>query len=283
MDLIDTPSERELVLGIILLSFSLIFIIIINDIFQIAAITISPVVPAGIGALGTLLLAWVTVRTLEQNEDLVQHQEAQLRPAIRQVGDFTGFDRDNLKIELENIGYGKAINMHVTTEIYIRKFEDEEDCDIEPYPSLPEYSKHIAPDLPNIESGRTPLYLDSKNIGIISGSGGVLESGNQKKFSFRVDFSNADAPPFKPPSSSEYPPVIVFSKLIGILKDHSVEESGFRFVITYEDVLGNEFEDTIAGPLFDPNDVSTIEDSLGQPFWILKADKAMHEIDKNNG
>lgn len=282
MDLIDTPSERELVLGIILLSFSLIFIILINEIFQIAVITISPVVPAGIGALGTLLLAWVTVRTLEQNEDLVQHQEAQLRPAIRQVGDLTGFNRNNIKIELENIGYGRAINMHVTTELYIRDFVGKENFDFDPYPSLSEFSTQIAPELPDIEFGRTPLYPDSKKVGVLSGSGGVLESGNQKKFSFRVDFRNADRPPFEPPSSSDYPPVLVFTKLNEVLKEHNVEEAGFRFVISYEDVLENEFEDTIAGPLFNPYEVSTIDDSLDPPFWILKADRALHEINEDD-
>lgn len=256
------------------------------------------------GAIGTLFLALATIRTLSQNEDLIEkqqsrieNQEAQLRPEIRRVSKYEVDKKyeNHVIIDFQNIGEGKGINIQLKPELYIR--------DSYPFITIEEYSERVYQDdteFPVISTSSTPLYainmyddlidpLPSEVMGI-SGSprskaGGILESGNRNQFIARLSYVNKNNNMISVMEDSEdkldgqspqdilnkdpekEPPVMLFNDMIGVLKQKGVEEIGFQFILTYEDVLGNEYSKKLDSPIFEARKVSTLSDSLTANLW----------------
>lgn len=254
--------------------------LILNDIFAWYSLTIGRIVPAGLGAIGTLLLAWVTARTLKQNKDLVQSEKAQIKPSLRRIGKYS-VDEENknrIKLGLENVGYGKAVNIRIVPQIYARHVSST----FSPHVKLESYtSDYSIEDLPNINVKETSLYKYEKDIDILTGSGGILESGESAVFSTRIDYKNTDNDEWE--IDTEYPNVLVFDRLIDILSDEEdIPELGFRFILIYEDVLGNSYEQSIPGPLFRVSETDTLSDTLSNPTWVLGLDERAHKQNQIN-
>jgi len=247
-----------------------------TEIDNLSAIT------AGLGAAGTLLLAWSTIRTLEQNKNLMEHQqqqlknqEAQYRPLIRKASKFST-DEDNQNVflmELENSGEGKAVNLRLNPELYIK--------DDWPYKSLGDYLEDLDGriDIPTIVSRPTKLSESSTRDKDIIGKSGILESGETKEFYNRIDYLNTDSDMFEHIEIGDVtvPNAVVFSRLLDVLEMTDVEVLGFRFVVEYEDVLGNEYTEAFRGPLFKPDDVDSLSGALDNPLWDLEIDNKLSE------
>lgn len=228
------------------------------DIPSLSAIT------TALGALGALLLAWVTVRTVRQNENLIAQQEAQLRPKVRRISDFsTGEDTQNhLVFELENVGSGKAMSMKIISELYI--------LGDSPPQSLLVYTNQ-SDEVPTSRNSSYPLVpLNKDTVGYPHG-GGVLESGKTGSFTFRLSWRNLDADPGPyDPDSSKEPRQLVFGRMLRLLKQSEVKEIGFQFRLTYEDILGNEYEEEFLGPHCTIADVESLSDVISKRLWLIE-------------
>ena len=267
----------KVVVIFIWLTIFFILVLILNEIFGWYSIEISQLIPAGLGAIGPLLLAWVTVRTLEQNKDLVRNQKAQIKPTLQRVGRYSA-DDDEIKIELENVGYGKAIRIRMVPELYVRNFSKD------PHPTLNEYITENHDDLPAVVSSSNTLYKTEKDIDIFTGDGGVLESGDHEEFSMRIHYTNTNIDKYNlDEDDSEFPRLLVFHKLVEYLKGEGIDELGFQFILKYEDILGNEYEESIPGPLFDVEEIETLSEALTNHFWVMDLDRNVTNKRENDG
>lgn len=236
------------------------------DLFEISSLS---AIATALGALGTLLLAWVTLRTVRQNEDMITQQEAQLRPKVRRVGEYSVKEglNDFLILELENAGSGKAINLQIVPELYI--------LDGFPYQPLFEYTGQLSI-IPTARSHLQSLVVSDKNPLDYSHEGAVLESGETESFALRPDWRNLDVDRRNfDPNSSEEPPLLVFERIIRLFDQTDVQEMGLRFQLTYEDILGNSYEEIFEGPLFVLAEVESLSDAMGRYLWRLEAEDAV--------
>lgn len=79
---------------------------------------------------------------------------------------------------------------------------------------------------------------------------------------------------FDPDSSEEFP-LLVFERIIGLFDQTDVQEMGFRFQLTYEDIFENSYEEVFRGPLFVLEEVESLSDAIGRYLWILEAEDAV--------
>jgi len=261
------------ILAFIYFTIAVTAFLVLNNIFQWYDVSIGQIVPAGLGAIGTLLLAWVTARTLEQNKDLVQSEKARIKPSIRRVGEYDTENPNNILIKLENVGYGKAINIKILPQIYVR---GDSTIWLSPHEKLDTYLSRRQ-DLPTIETRTSSLYKQKDNIDIFTGDGGVLEGGEIAGFSTRIDYKNLSNSEWHLNDESEYPDIIVFTKLMQILNEKSALELGFHFTLVYEDVLGNTYQTSIPGQIFTVTETEELSDILSNPSWIPELDRKYHK------
>lgn len=215
------------------------------------------------GALGTLLLAWVTSRTVKQNEEIITQREAKFRPKVRHVGGYSVDEglNDSLVLELENVGNGKAFNLQITPELYI--------LDDFPYQSLFEYTQK-SNSLPTAQSHHQPLVTSDKNPLDYSHEGAVLETDETESFALRPDWKNLDVDHRNfDPDSVENPPLLVFHRVLELLSKTDVREMGFRFQLTYEDIFENSYEEEFRGPLFRVEEAESLSDAMGRQLWTM--------------
>lgn len=247
--------------------------LILNNIFQWYEISIGQIVPAGLGAIGTLLLAWVTARTLEQNKDLVQSEKARIKPSIRRVGEYDTENSNNIVLGLENVGYGKAINIKILPQIYVRGVST---TWLSPHEKLDTYlsRRHT---LPTIETRASSLYKQKDNIDLFTGNGGVLEGGEIDRFSTRIDYKNLNNSEWHINDESEHPDILLFTKLMEILSEEEMPGLGFHFILVYEDVLGNTYQTSIPGQIFTVTETEELSDILSNPNWIPELDRKYHK------
>ncbi|WP_424017996.1 hypothetical protein ACOZ4N_19330 [Halorientalis pallida] len=234
-------------------------------------------VVTGLGALGTLFLAWVTLKTLEQNENLIEkeknrieNEENRVKPRIRRIGDYSVSDgiHDFLILEIDNTGNGKAINLHITPKLYC--------FDGDQMYSLSDYSE-IDDSLPKLETRTSALVEVNKNPLSFSEKGGTLNSESSKEFNFRPDFRNTEASVFSEEyDPSEEPAIFTFETLINN-GENNINRMGFTFVLKYEDVFGNEYNEKLLGNLFDPEAVDSLSDTLSNSFWNPEYEEAIRE------
>lgn len=158
----------------------LILIIMLIEVFGLFEIPSLGAIATALGALSTLLLAWATMKTVKQNEDIITQRRAQFRPKVRRVGEYSVQEGqgDFLILELENVGSGKAINLQITPELYI--------LDDFPYQSLFEYTNESS-NIPTAQSHPKSLVTSDKNPLDYSHEGAVLESGETRSFALRPD------------------------------------------------------------------------------------------------
>lgn len=247
----------------------LIFIIILVEALGLFEIPSFGALASALGALGTLLLAWVTMRTVRQNEDIITQRRAQFRPKVRRVGEYSVEEglNDFLILELENVGSGKAIDLQITPELYI--------LDEYPYQSLLEYTNELGT-IPTAESHPTSIVTSDKNPLDYSHEGAVLESGETRSFALRPDWRNLDVNRRNfDLDSSEEPPLLVFERIIRLFGQTNVQKMGFRFQLTYGDIFGNSYEDVFIGPIFVLEEVDSLSDAIGRHLWAMEVEDAV--------
>lgn len=262
----------------VLATISVIIVLIANELFQWYPVTLPPAVPAGLGAIGTLVLAFVTVKSLKQNKKLIEHQQTQLerqaaraKPVLRLVGKVDQHEdyEDFLVMELENIGGDKAINIYIEMELYVRA--ESETILFEEYIKKLEQSE-----IPPLVSRCIPLYKKDHVLQIghssTSVSGGVLEKNKTAEFSQRVDFSNPLVESKEEVGEAGYYPIVRFSRLIDGLKELDEDRMGFQFIITFEDIFGNSYEQVIWGPAFNTEELESLSDALPDVWWKKELD-----------
>jgi len=214
-----------------------------------------------LGALGTLLLAWATLKTVRQNEDIITQREAKIRPKVRRVGEYSVNEglNDSLVLELENVGSGKAINLQIIPILYILQGSTSQ--------SIFDYTKQSS-DIPTAKSYSQGLVTSDKNPLDYAHEGAVLESCETESFALRPDWRNLDVDIENyDPDSSEEPSLLVFERIIGLFDQSDVQEMGFRFKLTYEDIVGNEYEENLDGPRFVLEEVDSLSDGIGRYLW----------------
>lgn len=264
--------RRSILSLVIWATISVIAVVIANEFRGWYEIGITPVIPAGLSAIGTLLLAWATVRTLGQNAALIKQQKAQLKPILRHIGDYEQHEDSgsNISLTLENVGYGKAVNIRLKPELYWG-----EEFPYDPLNSHRE-NNDAGEILPKLVGNLGQLYkVDNQHkmlsqVGSSHIGGGVLESGDHDDFSRRIDFTNQsyDSTSSGNENHMDLPRTVVFTTLLDAVKKTNIKVLGFRFVLYYEDVLGNGYTDRLQGPMFEVDSVNDLSDALSGKYWF---------------
>jgi len=256
------------ILGII----AFITYILANEVFNWRTIESVAPITSGLGALGTLILAFVTLKTLEQNESLIQQQHAQQRPILRQL-ERPSTKPDNpeqIVFQFENVGEGKALNMRIVPKLYVR--------DVRPPKTISQYvdGRSNGTYIPTVESYEKGLVTIEKNPLNYSHKGAVLEAGSTGKFATRLDYRNLNVSIYDSDyDPSEEPKLLVFSHLLDYLEDSEIVGMGFQFKLIYEDIFGEEYEEELRGPVFSVGDDESLEEALHNPSWVLAKEPAL--------
>ena len=266
--LLQIDKTQWLSIGILSIILSITFIIL-NEIFVWVNVEFGELVPTGLGAIGTLLLAWVTVQTIRQNEELVKHQEARLRPILRNFGDIEGgvsnkirTSKNRIIIGFENIGEGKAIDINLKPRLYV--YDDDTGERI----ILSKYINQNKVALPEIEPRLNTIYREADYRDIELHAGGVLDSGDRDKFTRRVDFHNAERDR-KDKTYPYVPNIIVFDWLLVLLKTRTnIEKMAMDYELEYRDILGNKYTRNINGEVFELEETEDFEEATGGPLYL---------------
>lgn len=218
----------------------------------------------GLGAVGTLILALVTVHTIKQNEKLIETQRAQLRPRIIRRGDFQSSKQNGsiILFELENVGEGKAVNMWVKPRLCVIDSENVE--------TLKEHIENNDTNLPLMESKLTAVHRYDYGPNLTDSSGAVLGEGERELFDCRISLNNKENSSGVTDDSSdstELPSTVVFEKFIDVCDDLPGNTFGLEFELSYQDILGEKYSATILGPIFKAEEVEEVEDIIDYPLW----------------
>jgi len=279
----ESPSDKlkvtirklhELTVAIIILSLIvLIVLLILNQWLGWVPIQNASLIASGMGAVGTLVLAWITFQTIRQNAKLVEHQQKQLefqqdksRPALRQVGDFmSGDNPDEICYELQNIGKGAAFDITFRTDILIPELginTTVDSYDDRPGSSIPPLASRLGPARKNRDVNMTSIGPD----------GGVLEAGSTDSFTSRINFineskSNTDI--FEQETDSDgFPLVIRFTPLIEELKKEEISSIIVQFSIMYEDIYDEDYKDSFQPRVVNIKEVNSAGDISDSALYI---------------
>ncbi|WP_410764928.1 hypothetical protein [Haloferax sp. DFSO60] len=253
-------SQQKIISVLVWVLISGVILLIANDIFGWVSIGPSSTIVAGLGAIGPLLLAWSTIRTLSQNEELIKQELAQLTPIIRRLGDYSinPEDKDHIQITLQNVGDGKAIRLGLIPQLYVST-ESNSWLKIEDFAKKSNGVNNI----PQLTAHSFPIIKSDQTDILSAGKGGVLDPGETAKFSGRISFENEDVDaPVTELEDGELPSTVVFNKLLPELKQTDIERLGLRIKITYTDIRGNKATELFTGPACFIDEIESLSDML---------------------
>jgi hypothetical protein len=252
--------------------------LILNELFGWYQVGDTIAIASGMGAIGTLILAWFTFQSIRQNRKLVQQQQRQIehqkdksKPIIKQVGDFKPASENELKFKLKNAGRGDAYDIKIRSDIFVKES------------SINTANQSIAqtPDneLPDLEGEYTSVYREhedqtTRSIESIK----VLESGEEDVLKFRIQLNNPNkslSESVNEETDKSYPPVIVFSNLLDILDELQTEHAVLQLTIQYNDIHDEKYKKTYLPWVIDLEEVDSVNDLINSPVYMQEEDGEM--------